>query len=278
MTSSIFDTYLVLKNASGTVVATNDDADGANSRIIYTPTISGTYVIEATSYASGATGAYTVSLSGSGGNSAPAAPSNLSATTDSTLRAILLWNDNSSNETGFKVERKLGASGSWSQIATLGAGSTGYADTGLSPSTTYVYRVRATNGFGDSAYSNEASITTVAGSCSSSTSTITSGQSLAGNLSTTDCYNSVRTSSYYDRFAFSATGGVSYTITMTSSIFDTYLVLKNASGTVVATNDDADGTNSRIIYTPTTSGTYVIEATSYGSRATGSYTVSLSGR
>ena len=278
MTASNFDTYLVLKNTSGTTVATNDDAEGnSNSRIVYAPTSSGTYIIEATSFTDRAVGTYTVSLSSSGSNSSvPTAPSNLTATTDSVLRALLFWNDNSSDETGFKIERKLGASGTWGQIATLGAGAAGYTDTGLSPSTNYVYRVRAANPFGDSAYSNETSITTVAGNCSLSSSVIISGQSLAGSLSTTDCFGSVRTSSYYDRFLFIATGGTSYTITMTSSSFDTYLVLKNVSGLVVATNDDADGTNSRIIQTIPTSGIYVIEATSYTSGATGSFTMSLS--
>ncbi|HEX6899891.1 MAG TPA: fibronectin type III domain-containing protein [Thermoanaerobaculia bacterium] len=279
ITSTSFDTFLVLKNASGTVVATNDDADGTNSRIVHTAASSGTYTFEATSFTSLTTGPYNVFLSGSGSNSGvPAAPSNLNASTDSVLRAILFWNDNSSNETGFKIERKIGTAGSWSQLATLGPNSTGYADTGLSPSTTYVYRIRATNGSGDSPYSNEASITTVAGSCSSSNFTITPGQSLASELSSSDCNSSVRTSSYCDRFAFTATAGVSYTIAMSSSSFDTYLVLKNASGTVVATNDDTDGTtNSRIVHTAASSGTYTIEATSFQNSATGPYTVSLSG-
>jgi hypothetical protein len=277
MTSSSFDTYLVLKSSSGSVIATNDDADGSNSRIVFTPATSGTYIIEATSFTSGATGSYTVSLSSNGGSSGlPAAPTNLTATTDSALRALLTWTDNSSNETGFKIERKTGAAGSWTQIAFLGANATGYANTGLPPGTNYVYRVRATNASGDSPYSNEVSITTVSGSCYSSSSTLTPGQSLSGGLSSTDCYSSVRTSSYYDRFIFSATAGVAYTVSMASSSFDTYLVLKSEGGSVVATNDDSDGSNSRIAYTPTTSGTFIIEATSFTSGATGSYTVSLS--
>jgi murein DD-endopeptidase MepM/ murein hydrolase activator NlpD len=276
MTSSSFDTYLVLKSSSGSVIATNDDADGSNSRIVFTPATSGTYIIEATSFTSGATGSYTVSLSSNGGSSGlPAAPTNLRATTDSALRALLTWTDNSSNETGFKIERKTGTAGSWAQIGILGAGATGFTDTGLPSSTTFVYRVRASNGFGDSSYSNEAAITTASGGCSSSTSAITSGQSLGADLSSTDCYSSVRTSSYYDRFTFVATAGVSYTIVMSSSSFDTYLVLKDPSGSPVASNDDADGSNSRILHTAATSGTYTIEATSFTGGAIGPYTVSL---
>jgi hypothetical protein len=276
MASSSFDTYLVLKSEGGSVVATNDDSDGSNSRIAYTPATSGNFIIEATSFTSRAIGSYTVSLSSSSGSSGvPAAPSNLRATTDSALRALLSWTDNSSNETGFKIERKTGATGSWAQIGILGAGAAGFADTGLPPSTTFAYRVRASNGFGDSSYSNEASITTVSGSCSSSSSTIMPGQSLNADLSSTDCYNSVRTSSYHDRFTFVATAGISYTIVMSSSTFDSYLILKDSSGSVVASNDDADGSNSRIIHPAATSGTYTIEATSFTSRAIGPYTVSL---
>ncbi len=94
--------------------------------------------------------------------SVPAAPSNLTATAVSSSQINLAWTDNSSNETGFKIERKAGSGGTWSQIATVGAGVTSYQNTGLSASTTYYYRVRATNSAGDSAYSNEANATTQA--------------------------------------------------------------------------------------------------------------------
>ncbi len=64
--SSIFDSYVYLKGPSGTVLAQNDDGGaGRNSRIpstsgAFTLPASGTYTIEATSYSTSATGAYTV--------------------------------------------------------------------------------------------------------------------------------------------------------------------------------------------------------------------------
>jgi hypothetical protein len=91
----------------------------------------------------------------------PAAPSNASAAAASSSQINLFWSDNSSDESGFKIERKTGASGSWSQVATTGANTTGYADVGLAAGATYVYRVRAYNGAGDSAYTNETSATTI---------------------------------------------------------------------------------------------------------------------
>ena len=50
---------------------------------------------------------------------APTAPSNLAATAVSTSQINLSWNDNSNNETGFKLERGNGSA--WAQIAQLAA-------------------------------------------------------------------------------------------------------------------------------------------------------------
>jgi transcriptional regulator CtsR len=90
----------------------------------------------------------------------PNAPSNLIATPISSSQVNLTWQDNSSDETGFKIEKRTG-SGSYSQIATVGAVVTSYSDTGLTVNTTYYYRMRAYNAAGNSDYSNEASATTL---------------------------------------------------------------------------------------------------------------------
>ena len=95
-----------------------------------------------------------------GTTSTPSAPSGLAATTVSTSQIKLTWSDLSTNETGFKVERSVGTGGTWTQVAVTGAGATSYTDAGLAASTSYSYRVRATNGGGDSAYSNVATAAT----------------------------------------------------------------------------------------------------------------------
>jgi hypothetical protein len=96
--------------------------------------------------------------------SSPPAPSNLSATASSSMQINLSWQDNSSNELGFRIERKPGSAGTFSEIATVGVNATSYIDTaGVQPSTTYTYRLRAYNTFGNSPYSSEASATTPGG-------------------------------------------------------------------------------------------------------------------
>jgi chitodextrinase len=91
--------------------------------------------------------------------SAPIAPSNLRATAVSSSQITLTWQDNSDNEQGFKIERRV-EGGSYSQIATVEANTQSYSDSGLSSEATYCYRVRAYNSAGDSPFSDEACATT----------------------------------------------------------------------------------------------------------------------
>jgi subtilisin family serine protease len=97
-----------------------------------------------------------VTLSGGGQEpDAPNPPSNLIAAATSSVQIDLAWTDNSDNETGFRIERSDDGV-TFVQIDTVGANVTAYSDIGLQPNTTYWYRVRAYNGEGNSAYSNEA--------------------------------------------------------------------------------------------------------------------------
>jgi hypothetical protein len=80
----------------------------------------------------------------------------LAATAASSSSINLSWTDNSTNETGFAIERKSGATGTYAQVATVGANVRSYSNTGLTANTVYYYRVRALNGTVYSTYSNEA--------------------------------------------------------------------------------------------------------------------------
>ena len=82
---------------------------------------------------------------------APNGPYALTAAPLSSSQILLNWHDNSNNESGFAVQRRVGTSGPWT-IIPLAANST--TDTGLLSGTTYNYRVRAFNGLGDSSFTD----------------------------------------------------------------------------------------------------------------------------
>jgi len=93
------------------------------------------------------------------GPTAPAAPSNLQATAVSSTDIQLSWQDNSNNETSFRIESKT-ASSAYQQVATPPANSTGATISGLFSATAYTFRVRAMNAAGNSNFSNEATAST----------------------------------------------------------------------------------------------------------------------
>ena len=68
----------------------------------------------------------------------------------------LTWQDNSSDEVDFAIERKTGTSGVYSQIASVAANVTTYMDNSVTRGVTYCYRVQAVNSAGSSDFSNEA--------------------------------------------------------------------------------------------------------------------------
>jgi hypothetical protein len=69
-------------------------------------------------------------------------------------KVSLAWTDRSSNEAGFIVERSTSATGGFTQLVTVPAGSTSFVDGAVTRKTTYYYRVAATNANGNSNYSN----------------------------------------------------------------------------------------------------------------------------
>jgi uncharacterized protein (TIGR02145 family) len=90
----------------------------------------------------------------------PAAPSNLTGTVAPTTQINLSWTDNSTNETGFKIERRTGT-GIYAIVGTVNSNILTFNDSGLLQNTTYIYRVYSYNTVGNSpTYSNELTITT----------------------------------------------------------------------------------------------------------------------
>jgi hypothetical protein len=86
-------------------------------------------------------------------STAPAPANDLTASVNGTS-VVLSWTDGSTNETGFKVERKVSATAAWETITTTAANATSYTVSGLSAGT-YWFRVIATNNNGDAMSSSE---------------------------------------------------------------------------------------------------------------------------
>ena len=118
------------------------------------------------------------------------APSNLTTTASSATSISLAWQDNSTNETGFKIDRSTDGV-NFSLLTTTLANVTSFTDSGLISGDKYYYRVRATNSSGDSGNSAVASATTTlpspwtqgdigtVGKAGSATTTAASGRSPA---------------------------------------------------------------------------------------------------
>lgn len=156
----------------------SSDSDGSIAAWSWDFGDGGSSAAQSPTYTYAAAGTYTVSLTvtdddgDSGATSqsvtvtapqAPAGPTSLTATATSSSQINLAWTDNANNETGFSIERCTGSDCTdFQQITTTGANVTSFANTGLTASTTYTYRVLAYNSTGNSDYSNTASATTQA--------------------------------------------------------------------------------------------------------------------
>ena len=122
-------------------------------------------------------------------NTPPAPADALSATVNSSGGVALTWTDQSTDETGFKVQYKTSAKGSWATATTTAANSISYSLSGLTAGT-YWIRVIAVNSYGDAISSSEVqavvpttstftSTTTSSIMTSTTTSSISSGRCIA---------------------------------------------------------------------------------------------------
>lgn len=148
-----------------TQIATSATNSYSNTGL--TSSTSYTYRVRATDAASNLSGysnTASATTSSSGDTTPPTSPTGLAASPGGSV-VSLSWTASTDNigVTGYLIERCQGSGCStFTQIGTSSTNS--YTDTGLTPSSSYTYRVRATDAAGNlSGYSNTASATTTSG-------------------------------------------------------------------------------------------------------------------
>ena len=153
---------------------------------------------------------------------APNAPTNFAVSTynGSTTEAQITWTDNSTNETGFTIQRSTSSTFATIDLTrTAVPNSLYYTDWGLTPGVQYYYRMRADNGSTISAWTSTVAFQTGSGALAAPTGiqiTPVSGNNSQLSLSWTD-----------------PTGSASYFVLQrsTSSTFSTYTTLANSQYT-----------------------------------------------
>ena len=280
------DTYLYLRSGearSGEFLYENDDDGGTTKSTIEETLAAGTYTIEATTYSVGETGAFSLAVSGLGG-----------ATTRPPPVPILIHGqavlDGNPAPEGTKVialihgqEVGIGtvsADGSFAIIITGNRGAV----------VTFALRV----GEGEDAIEYYASADTqvtigapggdimanLTATSDPCIQTLTADRSVPGTWAA-GCDSEVSGRGHARYYSFTLTEESEVTITLESNDADTYLYLRAGdarSDEFLYQNDDVESgnTNSQIVAS-LSAGTYTIEATTYGTGETGSFTLSVSG-
>lgn len=157
----VHDLSLDLLAANGSSVLVSSDANpaGQPEEILSHPSgTGGTFYLRVAGDSTNSTQLYTLEIEISLN---PPAPTNLAVapTEDSSVR--LTWTDNSNEETGFVIERKSEADGTWLPYDTTAPDAESYLDANPVPGTNLYYRVVAQGAGADSSPSNEVVAMTV---------------------------------------------------------------------------------------------------------------------
>ncbi len=298
--SSDFDTYLILRDADGRMVGSDDDSgEGTNARLHAVLPRDGTYRLIATAAGDSARGRYTLAVSG--WEAPDAAPPGRSAViaVGETKDGILEPGDEVSADgpyqdrwlldapTGARLTVDMRSTDLDSYIVVLDpdgkvvgsdddGGGGKDAEVALRAHAAGRYTILATS-YGDDptsgAYHLSVEADTGAFAEPGAAATIAMGESKEGRLEAGDARGA---RGLEDRWTFTARAGQGVRIDAMSSAFDAYLVLLK-DGAVVDSNDDGgEGQNARIIAVLPASGTYTAVVSAYGSDASGGrYTLQL---
>ena len=293
------DPILVVYDSEGNQLAFNDDANNSlNSALRYVPQQTGVVYVEARAFSSEATGAYRLGVS-----SEEVPPDDAAGDASTRARAAVGRTTTGSieYEGDFDWYRFSARTGNRYTITLAGAGEGGLGDPvlrvidrdgneiamnddGDGSLNSSVEFIPAANGdvfiearaYSD-AYTGPYALNITAerlphdniGNSASTGGRINAGQSLQGTLdfpSDADWYRVRLTEGQSYRFTLNATGD--------SPMDDPLVRVHDSHGAELAVDDDGgDGLNSYLEFTAPSTGTYFVEATSFGGQAVGGYTL-----
>jgi hypothetical protein len=304
MRSEDVDAFMALKDPSGAVVTTsNNGAGGLDAMIVWRPTVTGTYTIEASSYdpvsrSQDGLGVYTLSLADyfCGSQTAAIAPGQTLggtlSTTDCPSPHRPPWFDHYHDTftfaatAGTTYEIRMEAEDYDPYLYLLDAAGTILAENNdggggwnariiYTPQASGVLTIEATSYYYHQTGPYTVSLATSA-PCSSANDPIAPGQTVEGALATTDCYSNVNPDAFYDRYTMAVTAGTEYTIAVSSPGFYAYVEVRDPAGRVVFREGDTYLQNDIVFYmSPRFTGTYTLDVSSAHDSETGPYTVTL---
>lgn len=301
LSSNDFDAYLILGQVGVSgfeQLAYNDDADGLNSRLVYTFETAGAYEVRASSFGGSGTGEFTISAQALEPEPEPA-PMPFGQSLSGEITQSSAQDDRGGHYNAYRFTGSEGqrvqiimrsgdfdtylyigsADGAFEALAYdddgLGQGLNSRLNFTLPESGDYIVRASSFGGSGRGLYEIEMTDrgpAPVAGS-------LLIGATVRGSLSDTD--DMIR-GNHYDDYRFQAEEGDRLRITMVSNEFDAVLMLGRGleeDFEVLASDDDGlSDTNSLIEHQIDEAGWYTLRASSYAPNSTGAYVVTLERR
>jgi len=291
------DTYLQLLDPDGNLIAENDDSERLNSSLDTSLPSDGEYTIIATSFSDADTFEYELSLSASASGDGGV---DLRQIQDGQSRESELDEDDPragfmrgyfepvtfDGESGQSVTIDMSSASGDTYLFLYGPDGTIVAQNddydGLNSriQTTLdsdgEYTIIATSYDEDATFDYELSLSTGAGNGSDLNAdlrNITYGETREGAIDSDDPESDTYRGNY-EPVTFDGEAGDDISIDMTSED-DTYLILLAPNGTIVAENDDYQGLDSHIEASLDSDGEYTIIATSFSSRVTFPYELTL---
>ncbi|MFP4511190.1 MAG: hypothetical protein ACLFNQ_13795 [Spirochaetaceae bacterium] len=288
LTSSDFDTYLVVIHPDGSRYNDDDGGSGFNSRLVTTPSSSGTMRVIARGFSSSPSGEYSLAVaqadSGEPMSSRTISPGTYSGN----------LNASSGEYDGFRAdEYRMRVSADTRYEIALDSsdfdaylvvihpdGSSHRNDDGGSglnsllattPSSSGTMRIIARS-FSRTPNGNYTLSVEEAQSVSRSSRSVEPGTYSARLDVSSGEYEGNRADEYQVRVS----ANTPYEINLTSSEFDTYLVVIHPDGSRYNDDDGGSGLNSRMVTTPSSSGTMRVIARGFSSSPSGDYMLSIS--